>query len=99
MDNKFLIHNQLHCPAECDTIKTKLFGTNRGFVGTVLGHAIARPCWGKSECEQSVASQSPEDFTAHPEKQPLKQNPCQSQYGAMQTNLRAIYQQEHVLRQ
>jgi hypothetical protein len=36
-----------------------------------------------------------EDFTAHPERHPLIQNPCRSQYGAMCTNLKAILQCKH----
>ncbi len=32
-------------------------GTNSGLIGTVLGHAVARPSWEKSGCEQKCRFQ------------------------------------------
>ncbi len=64
-------------------VDAESLGTNSGLIGTVLGHTIARSSWGKSGCQRKCCFQINDDFTAHPERHPLIQNPCRSQYGAM----------------
>jgi hypothetical protein len=65
------------------TVEAELLDTKSGLIGTVLGHAVAWSSWGSLDVNVSVASKSTEDFTAYPERHPLIQNPCRSQYGAM----------------
>jgi hypothetical protein len=39
------------------TIEAESLGTNLGFIGTVLGYAVARSSWGKSGCERKCRFQ------------------------------------------